>query len=210
MKTFTYGDPEARVVLIQMVSDHGVERLEAEVAEIKKLSSVEFCLIGVEVSDWNADLSPWPAPAVFGDGDFGDGAADMLAEVLKICVDQEKTYIIGGYSLAGLFALWSACRTDVFRAVAAASPSAWFPGFLEYMGEHEVCAGHVYLSLGKKEEKVRDQVLATVGDRIREMHDLLKARGVDVILEWNSGNHFKDTDVRMAKAFAWTMGRCPE
>ena len=36
--------------------------------------------------------------------------------------------ILGGYSLAGLFALWASTQTDLFYGVAAASPSVWFPG----------------------------------------------------------------------------------
>jgi predicted alpha/beta superfamily hydrolase len=116
-----------------------------------------------------------------------------------------KTYYIGGYSLAGLFALWAAYRTDVFKGVAAASPSMWFPGFADYMNENEIKTGAVYLSLGDKEEKARNPVMATVGDRIREAHAMLSGHGVKCTLEWNEGNHFKDTDIRTAKAFSWLI-----
>lgn len=66
-------------------------------------------------------------------------------------------------------------------------------------------AGAVYLSLGDKEEKARNPVMAMVGDRIREAYSLLLGRGVKCVLEWNEGNHFKDADVRIAKAFAWVV-----
>ena len=128
-----YGNPEAPVVLIQTVDDHDLGGMEAEVAEITGRVGAGFYLIALRVGDWNADLSPWPAPAVFGREGFAGGASATLAEVLKYCADRDRTYIIGGYSLAGLFALWAAYRTDVFSGVAAASPSLWFPGFLEYM-----------------------------------------------------------------------------
>ena len=131
-----YGNPSASIVLIQMVDDHDLEGIESEAAEIKKLTNTDFCLIAVRIQNWNRDLSPWLAPAVFGKEGFGNGAADTLDEVLKICTDQEKTYFIGGYSLAGLFALWAAYQTDVFKGVAAASPSMWFPGFADYMREN--------------------------------------------------------------------------
>ncbi len=49
--------------------------------------------------------------------------------------------------------------------------------------------------------------MATVGDRIREAHGILTGRGVDCILEWNEGNHFRDADVRTAKGFAWLLNR---
>ena len=133
MITYTYGNPDAKTVLIQMVDDHDLEGMESEVAVIRKMTNVDFSLLAVKVQNWNADLSPWTASAVFGKDGFGNGAVDTLVDVLKYCSDEEKTYIIGGYSLAGLFALWAAYQTDVFKAVAAASPSVWFPGFLDFM-----------------------------------------------------------------------------
>lgn len=202
-----YGDPGAPTVLIQMVDDHDLEGIESEVSEIRKLTDKKFYLIAMKVQNWNTDLSPWNAPAVFGKEAFGAGAADTIEEVLKLCADQKKIYIIGGYSLAGLFALWAVYQTDVFAAVAAASPSVWFPGFIEYMKEHRPQAASVYLSLGDKEEKTRNPVMAAVGSRIREAHELLRGQGVDTVLEWNPGNHFRDADIRTAKAFAWAMTR---
>ena len=198
-----YGDPDASTVLLQMVDDHDLNGIENEVAEIQRLTEQNFCLITVKVNDWNYDLSPWKAPAVFGKEDFGGGAEETLAEVLKYCTDDDKTYIIGGYSLAGLFALWAAYQTDVFKAVAAASPSMWFPGFVEYMKERRPNADSVYLSLGDKEEKTRNPVMATVGEKIREAQEVLQEQGIRTVLEWNPGNHFRDADIRTAKAFAW-------
>jgi hypothetical protein len=73
------------------------------------------------------------------------------------------------------------------------------------MKENMIRTGAVYLSLGDKEEKARNPVMATVGERIREAHVLLLERGVNCVLEWNEGNHFKDADVRTAKAFSWII-----
>lgn len=201
----SYGNVDAPVVLIQMVDEHDLEGLESETAEIRRLTGEDFCLIPVRVHDWNSDLSPWPAPAVFGKEGFGNGAADTLTEVLKYCTDRDKTYILGGYSLAGLFALWAAYQADVFCGVAAASPSMWFPGFTDYMRENEIKTDTVYLSLGDKEEKARNPVMATVGDCMRKAHAMLEEKGIKTTLEWNPGNHFKDADIRTAKAFAWVM-----
>ena len=96
-------------------------------------------------------------------------------------------------------------QTDVFQGVAAASPSVWFPGFSEYMKENRIQANSVYLSLGDREEKTRNPVMAAVGDRIREAYELLQGQGINTILEWNQGNHFRDADKRTAKAFAWLL-----
>ena len=91
--------------------------------------------------------------------------------------------------------------------MAAASPSVWFPGFPEYAREHEILVPSVYLSLGDREEKTRNPVMATVAERIRELEGLLRSRGVDCTLEWNEGNHFRDADKRTARAFLWLLNR---
>ena len=81
----------------------------------------------------------------------------------------------------------------------------WFPGFTEYMRDNRIRCDKVYLSLGDKEEKTRNPVMATVGDRIREVYTLLKNQDIPCILEWNQGNHFKEPDLRTAKGFAWML-----
>ena len=203
MKTFEYGNPNADIILIQPVDDHDMAYIENEVALIKESSKTDFKLIAIKVNNWNNDLSPWKAPAVFGNEDFGGEACRMLEEVLKLTEDKTNTYYIGGYSLAGLFALWAVYQTDVFEGVVAASPSIWFPGFVHYMKSNEIKVQSVYLSLGDKEERAKNPTMATVGDCIREAYAWLNEQGVNVVLEWNQGNHFKDADIRTAKGFVW-------
>ena len=207
MEIMEYGSKTARTVLLQPVDEHDAETIENELALIRGSAGEDFRLTAFRVGDWNRDLSPWEAPPVFGQEGFGGRARDTLEEILSYCTDGTKTYIIGGYSLAGLFALWAACETDVFSGVAAASPSVWFPGFPVYLKEHEIRSGHVYLSLGDREERTRNPVMRTVGDEIRAAYALLRERGTDCVLEWNEGNHFRDADARTAKAFAWVMKR---
>ena len=73
------------------------------------------------------------------------------------------------------------------------------------MRNNEIRSDTVYLSLGDREEKARNPLMATVGDRIREAHALLEEQGINCILEWNEGNHFKDADIRTARAFSWIL-----
>ncbi len=207
MKTYEFGDPHSGIILIQPVDDHDIESIENEFTAIVNSCNTGIRLIAVRIDDWNNDLSPWKAPAVFGKKGFGGGASKTLDEILKLCGDKSKTYYIGGYSLAALFALWAAYQTDVFDGVAAASPSVWFPDFDDHMKNNMIRTGKVYLSLGNAEEKTRNPVMATVGDRIRGAHVLLKERGVNCILEWNEGSHFKDADLRTARAFAWLLAQ---
>ena len=118
MRIYEYSEPNAKNVLLQPVGDHDLPAIENEIREIKRLTAQPFRLIAVKVERWNDDLSPWCAPAVFGHEDFGDGAAALLREILPLCEDADRRYIIGGYSMAGLFALWSAYRTDRFSGIA--------------------------------------------------------------------------------------------
>ena len=202
MCIYEYGNLQADIVLVQPVGDHDLAGLEAEVAEIQRLANKEFRLLAVKVDDWNQDLSPWPAPAVFGNEDFGNGAGETLTEILEVCQDEDKVYYLGGYSLAALFSLWAAYQTDRFAGIAAASPSIWFPGFVDYMKSHAIRCSNIYLSLGDKEEKTRNAVMSQVGDCIRDGYAWLKEHGIDCTLEWNKGGHFKEPELRTARAFA--------
>ena len=174
MELIEYGNRKARIVLLQPVGEHDEDSVEKELACIRENTSEDFRLIALRVSDWNKDLSPWEAPAVFGKEGFGGCAAETLATITGICGESEVKYCIGGYSLAGLFALWAAYRSNLFYGVAAASPSMWFPGFTELMREQKVKCRNIYLSLGDREEKTRNPVMAEVGNRIREAQEILK------------------------------------
>lgn len=61
------------------------------------------------------------------------------------------------------------------------------------------------MSLGSKEEKTRNPVMATVGCAIREQYALLESAGIRCQLDWNPGNHFVDSDIRVAKGLAWLL-----
>ena len=78
MDIYEYGNPDSSTVLLQMVDDHDLAVIENEVAAIRKTAD-DFRLLAVKVKNWNLDLSPWNAPAVFGKEGFGGGAAETLA-----------------------------------------------------------------------------------------------------------------------------------
>ena len=206
---YIYDCGSADVLLIQPVDDHDIEVLDSEVGEIKRLSGRDFTLAAFKVDDWNADLSPWEAPPVFGNEAFAGGAEATLKYVVEELIPQLKggkdpELYIGGYSLAGFFALWAVYQTEIFSGAAAASPSVWFPGWIDYAEANEIKTGKVYLSLGDKEEKTRNPVMRTVGDNIRRQYGILQgaASVKECTLEMNQGNHFKEPDIRTAKGFA--------
>ena len=209
-----FGEKGAQAVLIQMTDAQDLAGMEEEYALLYRAAPAPFLLAAVPTADWFRELSPWPGPAPFGRQDFGGGVADTLHLLTDALIPaltaayapaKDAAWMLGGYSLAGLFALWTASRTDRFTGVAAASPSVWFPGFVEYLRGHEIQCPSVYLSLGDREGKTRNPVMAAVGGCIRETEELLKARGVRTLLEWNPGNHFRDAGLRTAKAFAWIL-----
>ena len=207
MQIHEYGKPDASIVLIQPVDDHDLSWMDIEVCRIKRLIGNDFHLLAIKTNDWFHDLTPWSAPAVYGDLEFGAGAQETLNQILELTGKPGKQYVIGGYSLVGLFALWAACQTGAFSGVAAASPSVWYPDFAEYLRSHPIQAQSVYLSLGDREEKTKNPIMATVGDRIREIHKYLESQGIPCCLERNEGNHFRDPDLRTAEAFAWVIDR---
>ena len=161
MKLYKYGNPESDIVLIEPVGDHNLNEIPNQVERIKTNTKKEIQMLAIKVDNWNQELSPWKAPAVFGKEAFGDGALNLLTEILKLCSDKNKKYYLGGYSLAGLFSFWACCQSDKFAGIAAASPSVWFPGFLTYLEENEV----------KNTSKLKDELMKKLENEYSEFKE---------------------------------------
>ena len=210
-----YGEKNASFLMFQMVDDHDLAEMGQEAEAIAASAPAPFLLVGVPVRSWNDALSPWPASAVFGKDDFGGCAADTLSHLREaVLPDAIQAFspadgaqrILGGYSLAGLFALWAGHTDTPWLGIAAASPSVWFPDWLAFAKAHPPFAQAVYLSLGDREEKTRNPVMAQVGDGIRALYAYYETLPrLSSTLEWNAGNHFRDAGLRTAKAFSWVM-----
>ena len=208
-----YGEAHTEYLLLQMTGEHELQSMESEVAAIAQ-SAHHFLFAAIPVESWNDALSPWEAPAVWGKQGFSGNATDTLRFLTEqvmptlkqqFALPENVRIILGGYSLAGLFALWASTQTELFSGIAAASPSVWFPGWMEFEQQHPIQAQRIYLSLGDREERTRNATMAAVGDNIRALHHELAGRSKDCALEWNSGGHFKDADLRTARAFQWVM-----
>ncbi len=197
------GDPGARRRVILLHGDHDAP-LPGEIGGA--------CLICLGVARWNAALSPWPAPPLRGGEAFTGGGPGTLAFLTQSLLPQldealgpGAEYLLAGYSLAGLFALWACYICDRFAGVAAVSPSLWFPGWTEFAAQRRPLTRAVYLSLGDREEKTRDMLLSTVGDAVRIQYRFLQRDAVPSVLEWNPGNHFRDSDKRTARGIDWLL-----
>lgn len=208
-----FADEVPEMLLVEPMDLRDLDFLDREIAVLREGFPRPFALATLIVEDWNRELTPWAAEPVFGKEPFGSGAAGTLRLIEEDLIpEMERLFpslaagerLLGGYSLAALFALWCAYKSDAFSGIAAASPSVWYPGWMDFVRSHAPRARRIYLSLGDREYKSRSRVMATVEDRIREYSAILSGtEGVETTLEWNPGNHFVDTDRRTARAFLW-------
>lgn len=204
------GQPAA--LLVQPVDRREAGALASEAALLASQGG-GFAWVAFPVNDWARDLTPWPDRAVSRDPQTGLHAGETLQWVTGTLLPWLNARfgtlpcVIGGYSLAALFALWAATRCKLFAGVAAASPSVWIQGWPDYAAAHPVQARQVFLSLGDREERTRNRAMARVGDRLRAYHALLEQQlGADrAVLVWNVGGHFQDPAGRTAAAFAWNL-----
>ena len=193
------GDIQNEVtVIVKPLGEFERLLIEDECRLISEMSSVPFCMVAFEVTE--SDLRP-------------TGAEDTYQYLEKVLLPYIKDnmhpirLILGGYSLGGLFALWSVTRTDAFDAVYAGSPSLWMEGWNEYADTHPLKVEYAYMSLGDKEECTRKQPFCIIGNRVRLQHKRHEAQlGSDhCILEWNEGGHFNEIEMRKAKGAAWCI-----
>ena len=202
----------APVIYLPVVMGDGTEVYE----RCRELNCPPFTLVGIGSLNWNRELSPWGCDGTVRDAEpFSGQAAGFLDELLGQIIPEAESSLpqpptwrgIAGYSLAGLFALWSLWQTDAFGRAASASGSLWFPGFIDYAREHTMSntPDAVYLSLGKKETKTPNRMMRHVLDDTRAMEELLINRGIPTTLELNPGNHFAQTDLRMARGIHWIL-----
>lgn len=183
-----------------------------------KLKCPPFNLVSLHDIDLDSALTPWKAEGIRkGQKPFGGRAMEHLRFVQEtVMPDVEKQLafpslynLLAGYSLAGLFALWTACQTDSFKGIACVSGSLWYPGFVDYL-LRENRTPHVeriYFSLGDKESRTRHPLMSQVEAKTQEVLDYVRSQGVASYFEWNQGNHFTEPDMRMAKAIRWLLGR---
>ena len=184
------------------------------------LKCKEFILVAISNLDWNNDMTPWFAPKLNkNDVDCLGKADDYIKLLINKIIPQVEEYIdnklkikaeyyaIAGYSLGGLFAVYSAYKTDIFTKIASASGSFWFPKFVDFAEANNISSkvNKIYFSLGNKESKVKNQTLATVQENTIKLEKIYSSKGIRTIYEENEGNHFKDATLRMAKGIKWIL-----
>ena len=171
--------------------------------------------------DWNADLTPWPAPALTKKAPpFGGNAQAFLETLTQKIVPQTEQSLglsgvnraLAGYSLAGLFTLWALYQTDRFPSAVSASGSLWYDDFVSYANAHPLCAAvkRVDLSLGDREKLTKNARMAAVENATLTVKQLLEHAGVPVAFTRNPGGHFQNPEQRLADAIGRLFDRTKE
>ncbi len=171
-------------------------------------------LLTIIEPDWETSFSPWPAPRAFKSGaDFSGGAAAYLRTLTDTLLPQAEAALdlqpawraLAGYSLAGLFALYSAYHSNQFQRIASVSGSLWFDGWLEFMQTHSAptLPERAYFSVGDTEKNTKNPRMAVVENHTQAAEALWRQAGVQTTFKLNHGGHFQDVPGRLAKAVAY-------
>ena len=209
-----YGGRKAPIVVQNTVQGEGMEIYDL----VRQSTYKDFTFLSIGGIDWNHDMSPWDAPPMFPkDEGFTAGADDHLerivGEILPKIIEEhdlEPEYMmLSGYSLAGLFAIYSLYRTDMFSRIVSASGSLWFPGLMDFVRNNSPMRvpDVMYLSLGDREARTRNPTLGKVRENTENLARMYSDMGVDTMFELNPGNHFMDPEGRMAKGIAYALSR---
>ncbi len=210
---FIHTEANPKYILIQTLGNHERGIFDRTAQLISESVDVPFVMVAFQIFDWDLELTPWHDPAINRNPEVGTMTGETLRYVMESLIPTlESAYgtlplVLGGYSLGGLFALWSASQTNRFAAIAASSPSLWIRNWLDFAKAHSIHSGKVYLSLGDQEEHVRNQAIAQVGNSVRGEYELLQGMigPSNCTLVWNPGSHFQHEDSRLAAAFAWCV-----
>lgn len=174
-----------------------------DVYSLVKEAGEELAIVPCIPSSWENDLTPYEADNPLQKGrTFAGKADDFLKDVMAVASACPAAHrILAGYSLAGLFALYTGAKCSLFDSLVAGSPSLWYPSFIEYAQTHPLNPEiqYVYLSLGDQEAKVKNPVFQTVDQRMNEYCKILKEARIPFRFDLNPGKHVNNVMERMAK-----------
>ena len=205
-------DEKAPLIIYHAVMNEGESLFE----KTKAITNMPFHLAVIGGFDWNRDMSPWAIPKISSDDTACSGGAD--AYLCELCDDIMPTIgkslfapvaynAIVGYTLAGLFAIYSLYKTDIFASAASCSGSLWYPNFEEYVRTHEPLRKPdcVYFSLGDKEKNTRNKFLKPVQINTQSIFEHYANSGIKTDFVMNEGNHYKNCTERTASGIKWIL-----
>ena len=156
------GGASAPGALVVLDGTRVLRRVDRLVAERRIDPACLPLMVGIDPDPADrglAQYTPWSHPAYKpGAPDFGGGAEVFLADtVLPVATALRREHPEGpiglfGYSLAGLFGLFAMLNTDVFSTYLLASPSTWYPGFVNRVARTPLaCDPRVVAACGANE-----------------------------------------------------------
>lgn len=216
--TIYYEDKNIEEKLPVVICNSDYEDKEKILTECKKMQCEDFVFVAISNINWNDDLSPWYMKKIYSkDTDYAGKADEFLNLITERVIPQIETrvlknskitpeyYSIIGYSLAGLFAIYSGFKTDKFKKIASISGSMWFDNFENFVRKNNISSNveKIYFSLGNKEKQTNNPILKKVEEKTIEIEKMISSKGVSTTLQFNDGNHFTNPEVRIAKAIKW-------
>ena len=211
---FPAAGPDRPVIYLNTFEEEGRQIYELAQAA----GCPDFSLVAVSGLAWNHDLSPWETPSLTSAGEpFTGGGETYLSLLTDTILPRAEEMLprpaswrgVAGYSLAGLFAVYSLYQTDRFTRGASISGSLWFPNIKEYIFSHKMkrqpdC---LYFSLGDKEHKTRNPVMRAVRRNTEEIQAFYQAQGIGTVFQLNPGNHFQNAQERTVRGIQWMLER---
>ena len=177
------------------------------------LSFPDTVFVSIKVEEWNRYLSPYKAENPFRKGEFFEGEGDVLLSSIKDELvprvenneDDIQRYLVG-YSMGGLFSLYSSLVSDLWDGVGSVSGSLWFEDFDTFVSKNVPSTKKIYLSLGKKEKESSNKVLKSVEDKTKVIYDTLMTENIECTFVLNEGGHFQDEEKRIRDAISYLLG----
>ncbi|MCD8301312.1 MAG: alpha/beta hydrolase [Clostridiales bacterium] len=209
---FPAGDGDRPVIYLNSFMPNGKQIHKA----MRDLNCPDCTLAVISHLEWDNDMAPWDIPPISrGDTPCTGGADDylrLMEDEIMPAVEKEVNGTppwrgVAGYSLAGLFAVYSLYHTDIFLRAASMSGSFWFPGIVEYIKSHEM-AGRpdcIYFSLGDKECRTNNQYLKCVQENTETIYSCYSDLGINTTFVLNPGNHYREAAGRTAAGLAWIL-----
>ena len=167
--------------------------------------------VSIVVEDWNRYLSPYKGEnpfkkdeAFLGEGEILHSAIEH--ELIPLVEKGGKERYLIGYSMGGLFALYSSTLSSIWNGIGSVSGSLWYDGFDKYLESHQISVDKVYFSLGRKEKESRNKVLKTVEERTKVIYETIEKEGIDCSFSLQEGGHFQDEEKRIRDAISYLLG----
>lgn len=179
-------------------------------------SSFDFITVIIETENRLSDYTPWESPALDSRFEAFGGQADSY---LNWILSDLKPYInqnfsthhdsrhtgLVGYSLGGLFNLYTLCQTTDFDFVGAISPSVWYVGFTEYFSTHLINETiNINITGGEDEGKNKKMPIKDSKQKIIEIQKIIQQMpAIHLQFALDQYGHHQNLERRYHIIFTW-------